>query len=277
MSYPPAPSSNPYASPAATGAAPVAPVGPWQTRMEYMRAYNYIFENPAWMTTVLSLAVFCVGAMIPGINILLQLLFVGYQFEIIDWLLKSHGRQYPTFEFGRLADYLTRGLWPFLVSLVGTIVLFPVIYVGMIVGVLAVAGIANAGGDTLGPILATLFGLAGLIALFAVVFAASMLLVALILRSGLAQDFAAAFQFDWIKDFISKMWLEMLVSGLFLVATALVLEMIGLLALCVGLFFVLPLLLMAYAHILYQLYAVYLSRGGQPVMPKLFMPQPMKG
>jgi hypothetical protein len=125
--------------------------------------------------------------------------------------------------------------------------------------------------------LGTLFGITGFLVFFAVIFAVSMILIAMVLRSGLAQDFAAAFQFEWIKDFISKMWLEMLLAGLFLVATGFGLEIIGLAALCVGLFFVLPLLLLAYAHILYQLYAVFLSRGGQPVLPKLplpMMPQP---
>jgi len=240
-----------------------------------MRAYNYIFENPAWMTTVLSLAVVFLFAMIPGVGILLQLLFLGYQFEIIDWLLKSQGRQYPTFELGRLADYLSRGLWPFLVSLVCSVVLFPLIYIGLIVGVLAIAGISSAGGDNLGPVLATMFGIAGFVVFFAVVFAAAMLLVTMVLRSGLAQDFASGFQVDWIKDFLSKMWREMLLAGLFMTATTLALEIVGLLALCIGLFFVIPLVLLAYAHILYQLYVVYLSRGGQPVLPKLAMPQPV--
>src|SRR6476620_925070 len=178
MSYPPPPGSNPYASPAAFSAAPAMPVGPWQTQMEYMRAYNYIFEDPNWMTSVLLLAVICLGAMIPGVGIVLQLLFYGYMFEIIDWLLKSQGRQYPSFDFGRFGDYFGRGVWPFLVGLICSIVLFPVIYFGLIVGVLIVAGISSAGGDNVGPILGILFGTAGLVVFFAVVFAASMVLVA---------------------------------------------------------------------------------------------------
>jgi hypothetical protein len=169
---------------------------------------------------------------------------------------------------------LTRGLWPFLVSLVCSLVLFPVIYIGMILGVVIVAGIASAGGDNLGPILGTLFGIAGFIVFLAVVIAASVVLVAMVLRSGLAQDFGSAFQFDWIKDFIGKMWREILLAGLFLVATSFALEIVGILALCVGLFFVVPLVILAYAHVLYQLYVVYLSRGGQPVLPKSPMTQP---
>lgn len=271
MSYPPPPPSpNPYASPMPTGPGMTAfPVGSGQTSMEYMRSYNYIFENPGWMTTVLCLGVVWIAAIIPGVGILLNLLFFGYQFEVIDSLIRTQGRQYPTFDFGRFGDYLGRGVWPFLVNLVATLVLMPVLYIGMIIVGLLVAGIAGAGGDNLGPVLGIACGSVSLILFLAVAFAAGAVMMAMILRSGLAQEFGAAFQFDWISDFMSKMWLEMLLAGLFIMATALVLEIVGLLALCIGIFFVLPLLILAGAHIMYQLYMIYLTRGGMPVPMKM--------
>jgi uncharacterized protein DUF4013 len=280
MSYVPPSGPNPYASPNLPPARAVVPAGPAPTSMEYMRAYNYIFENPAWITTILLLGVIYLASMIPGVGILLNLLFLGYAFEVIDMLMKSNGRQYPTFEFGRFGDYLGRGLWPFLVSLVATVVLIPVVYIGLILVAVTAAGAAAAGGDNLGPVLGGLVGIVGIVAFSIFVFVASCLLTGMILRSGLAQDFAAGFQFSWIMDFIRKMWVEMLLAGLFLFASALVLEVIGLLALCVGLFFVLPLVLMAYAHLAYQLYAVYLSRGGTPVsikLPPVYVVQPPAG
>jgi hypothetical protein len=45
--------------------------------------------------------------------------------------------------------------------------------------------------------------------------------------------------------------------------------MVGYCACLIGVFFAQPIVFLAYAHILYQLYAIYLTRGGTPVMPKV--------
>jgi hypothetical protein len=276
MSSPFASGPNPYASPVPPPAPlPVLPVGPAQTSMDYMRSYGFIFENPDWMTTALLLALVWIVAFVPAIGIIVNLLILGYQFEVIDALLKTQGRQYPTFDFGRIGDYLTRGVWPFLVYLVTMLVSVMVLYGGMIVGVLVVAGIASAAGDDLGPVLGFILGGAGILFFFAALVVVMIYVAAMVLRSGLAQDFASAFQFAWINDFVRRMWPELLLSGLFLYVTAFVLEILGMLALCIGLFFALALITLAFAHILYQLYVVYLSRGGMPVAPKMAFAQPM--
>jgi hypothetical protein len=278
MTTPFAQDPNPYAAsaiPPAQAPAPIVPAGPLPDRLDCMRAYNYIFENPNWFTSVLLMGVIWLAAIIPGVGIILQLFFIGYQFEVIDWLLKTQGRQYPTFEFGRFGEYLNRGLWPFLVNLVTTFVLVPVIYIGMIISVLAIAGIASLAGDDLGPIIGMVLGSIGLVAFLAVIFVVMFYMVAMLLRSGLAQDFGSAFHFVWIQDFVRRMWSDMLLAGLFMVATALVLELLGLLAFCIGILFVLPLIMLAGAHLLYQLYAIYLSRGGMPVSAKAMHVQPM--
>jgi hypothetical protein len=275
MSTPFAAGPNPYASPVMPPApAPILPAGASPTSLECMRAYNYIFENPDWMTTVLLLGLICIGAMIPGVGIFLQLLFIGYQYMIVDSLLATQGRFYPTFDFGRLGDYLSRGLWPFLVSLVASFVLLPVLYIGFVVGVLAVGGLASSAGDDIGPVIGLVLG--GILALVfaALLFVAIFYLAAMTIRSGLAQDFGSAFQFQWLNDFVRRMWVDMIVAGLFMMVSVLVLEILGLLAFCVGIFFVMPLFLMAQAHFLYQLYAIYLSRGGSPVLGKTQYLQP---
>jgi hypothetical protein len=64
------------------------------------------------------------------------------------------------------------------------------------------------------------------------------------------------------------MWLDTLLAILFMMVTSMVIVMVGFLACCIGVFFAQPIVLLAYAHILYQLYAIYLTRGGMPVYPK---------
>jgi hypothetical protein len=253
------------------------PAGPLPTSMEYMRAYNYIFENPNWVTTILLMGVLFIPAMIPGVGIVLNLLFIGYQFEVIDSLLRSGGRQYPDFVFGRIGDYFGRGLWPFLVSLIGTFTFGGVVWVALFVIGLVAAGAEAAGGEEAGSTLAGILALIAVVIIVPVGIVTAFALVAMLLKSGLAQDLAAGFDYRWIIDFLKKVWVDMLVAGLFLGITSLVLEILGICAACVGLLFVFPLILMAYAHLLFQLYAVYLARGGIPVMVKpqaVYMPPP---
>jgi len=245
------------------------PLSVSQNRMEYMRSYQYIFENPDWIKTVLFLGLLYIAAAIPMVGLVIQVLYLGFQFEVIEWLLRTQGRQYPTFDFNRFGDYLGRGIWPFLANLVASFVLFPVIYIGMFAGILVVGGVVSAAGEDAGPVIGFALGSVLFLAFMAISFPAMFVMVAMILRAGLSQDFASAFQFNWIFDFCKRMWLEMLLAGLFLMATGFVLSLLGLLALCVGLLFTMPLVLLSSAHLLYQLYVVYLSRGGMPVPIKL--------
>jgi hypothetical protein len=237
--------------------------------MEYMRSYQYIFENPDWLKTVLCLGVLYIAATIPFVGLVIQVVYFGFQFEIFEWLLKSQGRQYPTFDFNRFGDYLGRGIWPFLANLVASFVLVPIIYIGLGAGILIVSLAVSAAGEDVGPVIGLALGSVVFVLFMAVMFAATFVMVAMIIRAGLSQDFASAFQFNWIADFCQRMWQEMLVAGLFLMATGLGLMFLGALALCIGVLFTMPLVLMASAHLLYQLYLVYLSRGGMPVPMKL--------
>lgn len=265
---------NPYASPTSPPPAPATEYlgGPGQSQLEYMRAYSYIFENPNWLTTVLYMALLSLVAVIPGVGIILQLFFLGYQFEVLESLLRTRGTRYPDFDFGRIGDYLGRGVWPFLVNLVAGFVIAPVIYIGAIVLVVMVGLTANLAGEKAAPIVATIGGTFALIVFLAAVLAFAMLMMPMILRAGLAQDFAAAFQVNWIIDFVKKMYLEMILAGLFLMATATVLCLLGLLVCFVGLFAVIPVLVLAQTHLFYQLYAIYLTRGGTPVPVKVMSP-----
>jgi len=249
--------------------------GPGQSAMEYMRAYHYIFENPNWMTTVLYIGLLSLAGIIPGVGIILQLFFLGYQFEVLEALLRTRGTKYPDFDFGRIGEYLGRGVWPFLVNLVVAFVLLPLIYMALIVLGVIVAVFASLAGDDAAPVIATIGGSFAVVIFSGFVIAMMMLVAPMILRAGLAQDFAAAFQFRWISDFVRKMYVEMILAGLFMMATAVGLGLLGLLACFVGILAVTPIILLAQTHLLYQLYSIYLTRGGTPVPVKVAAPLPM--
>jgi hypothetical protein len=122
MSFPDA--NNPYASPTAVVVTQPA-VGPFKPidHIEHMRMFHYVFENPNWLTNIL-LSGLCI--LIPIIG---GLVVLGYQFEAVAVLLSTQGARYPDFTFSRFAEYLVRGLWPFLVQLVASLVLVPIMFV----------------------------------------------------------------------------------------------------------------------------------------------------
>lgn len=241
--------------------------------LEYLRAYQYVFENPEWATTILwGFLIFFASAFLPGVGILALLLIFGYQFVVIDSLLATGGTRYPTFDINRFGDYFMRGVWPFLAVIMMTIPLSFILVLFYLGTVVAVVGGAAIGGEEVGGLIALVIVMLAFGLFFLVLAGLGILAVPLILRAGLSQDFGETFRFEWIRDFIRKMWLEILLANLFLVMSALVLFPLGCVALCVGMYAAQMLVAMAQTHLLYQLYALYLSRGGTPVIPK---PKPL--
>lgn len=244
--------TNPYSSPPASGGIqpPMRPV----VGMDYMRMITYVFENPNWFMNLL-LAVLC--SLIPVIG---KIVVMGYMYESTITLIADGGNRYPDFNFGRFGDYLMRGLWPFLVSLVLAIAL--IVVLGLAIAGAGVVG--SALGENAGQALSSM--VIFIIAIISPVLALAIL--PMLFRSALTLDFAQGFDVEWSKNFISKVWLEMLLGILFLYVASIVLGMIGFIACCVGLFFVGPILSLAYANLMFQLYSLFLIRGGTPVTIK---------
>jgi hypothetical protein len=96
-------------------------------------------------------------------------------------------------------------------------------------------------------------------------FAAQVLIVPLVLRAGLAQDFVSAFSIQFFRDFFGRVWPEALLSMLFFLVTAPVVILAGFLVCFVGVYAAGAVLMFAQYHFHYQLYELYLSRGGTPI------------
>ena len=94
--------------------------------------------------------------------------------------------------------------------------------------------------------------------------ALSVVLLPLYLRAGLTADFAQTFQFRWVGDFLRRMWLETLLVNVFswLAVHRSARRRLHLLhrALVAA-----ALMAIAGGHLTWQLYELYLARGGEPV------------
>lgn len=242
-------------------AAPLQPAFKPIDRLEYLRMYNFVFENPNWVTNVLLTAV-CV--LIPVVG---PIVILGYQYEIMLGLLSAGGARYPDFDFNRFADYLMRGLWPFLVALVAALPIGLVMSAIVVPGVLLIfAGATHSEMRLLVLVIGVpLF----VLVVLTITIAIQLLMLPLQMRAGLTQDFGAAFNFAWILDFVKKTWLEMFLGLVFLMFSYVVLALLGMLVFCVGMYAAAALFTMAHGYLLYQLYLLYLSRGGEPVAIKL--------
>ncbi len=229
--------------------------------IQYLESYSYIFRSPDWVLNVL-FTLIC--QFIPVIG---PIVLLGYQFQIVEELTRNPAAVYPGFSFDLFVDYLKRGVWPFLVSLVvSLVVVMPVCLVlyAMFVLVFLAAAAIEGGGVVL------VLGLA-LVGLALILLSAGfwLVLMPMILRAGLAQDFAEAFHWDFLRSFVAKMWKELLLCGLFLVVSGWLVAGVGALVFCVGVYFAAAVITLAQAHLFYQLYRLFLFRGGKPIPLKI--------
>jgi hypothetical protein len=224
--------------------------------MQYLRAYQYPFDNPKWINNLLFCAL-CV--FIPVIGVLL---LMGYLFEVFDALhRRKSDKVYPDFTFDRFKEYLVRGAWPFLVQLVIGLPVGMVLSGGFFVLSLLLGLIA---GEKAGCLFLIFYGFMMLFLAVASV-ALQLIIMPMVLRAGLIQDFKSAFSLEFTKDFLRRAGKELLLAYLFLMVSAWVLILIGYIACLVGVYPAVALIHFAQFHLWWQVYEIYLQRGGTPI------------
>jgi len=223
--------------------------------MNYMRGFQYIREREKWVTNVL------LGAVCLLIPIIGQIVFVGYMFDVIEALHKDpEHKNYPDFDFNRFTDFLSRGIWPWLAEfLFGLIISIPLAIVGMII---MVAGMAASKGEPWG--IAIGYGF-----MFLVIVPLSILLSVVIwgpeFQAGMTRQFQFNQMIEFGKGFFRLLKKEMIITALVLVGCYILAMIVTVVTCYVGAFIVGPVLLYAKYHWLWQMYELYLQRGGTPI------------
>jgi hypothetical protein len=227
-------------------------------RIEYLRSVRVVFEHPQWFQGLLLLALFML------IPVLSSPMLFGYLFEVTEHLHLRRSGPYPLFDVRRFAAYVTRGIWCYLiVNLIAANVIPIMVFFfdgSMIASMAIIQADRNVGGLVVAigvPIVLTIF--------FALVLLLSVVLTPMYLRAGLTQDFALTFNFRWISDFVRKMWFESLLVNLFLWLAMLVVLPLGCLLFCYGFWLAWAMMVVASGHLNWQLYELYLTRGGEPI------------
>src|SRR3954470_19523903 len=94
-------------------------VPPGSARMLYLQSYKYVFERPDWTATVLwGFACTLSTQIVPIVG---QMVFAGYECEVLETLHRTGGASYPAFDIRRFADYLARSIPPLLVGVLTSI------------------------------------------------------------------------------------------------------------------------------------------------------------
>ena len=244
-------------------------------RIEYFRAYQQTVQGPNWVVTLLwGMLAFFSSGVIPIIG---PMVWTGYLYECVEVLTLSRGRVFPDFDANRFGAYMSRGVFPFLVQLVswlGLAALYVLLYIFMVL----IAVVASAIGEQHLPIIVALGGMLYALVVAAVVVLPMILLCPLMLRLGLSQNLALGFNLPWCGDFLRRMWLEIVLSTLFVLMTGTVLTLLGCVFLFIGSYVAWAWVTMANAHLSWQIYEIYLARGGQrvPLKPKQVAPPPFR-
>ncbi len=229
------------------------------SEMNYMRAFTFVFDHPKWTTSMLLASI---AILIPLIG---PLIIIGH-FVVMEEKFHRTKRDdiYPIFDFSFFSDYLSRGLSIFLLSLLVGVVNFVVVIFFEVVFFVTVAIIGK--GEVL-----IFVGIITVAMIFSALITLGFYTTALTTRAGLVENFGDVFNFKWSKDFISKMWKEILISTIVTIFVAPMILVLGMLLFCVGIYPAIVLVSYAQHHMQWQLYEVYLSRGGMriPLRPRL--------
>ena len=226
-------------------------------RLHYLQSYRFALVGPGWLANI----VICsLTWLIPVVG---PILAGGYMSELTERLHRYPEQSYQKFEFKRFADFLQRGLYPFLVTFIFQLLQTP--FIIMVVLIAQIGFFAARGNEDHLVLIIVMAVLAELVAISLLVCLLGLVMSPLMLRAGLSQDLVKTFDFAWWLDFTRRMWKEELRAALFLFVSSLWVGTLGLLALFVGIYPAITLIAMSHSHLSYQLYEIYLEKGGEPI------------
>lgn len=234
--------------------------------MNYKASLTDFFKSPKWRNNVL------LGAVTLLIPMIGPLVLGGWHITCL-WARgnRDNPAEFPPYDFQFFGKYLERGLWPFLVGMIASLVFIPVMMI-VILPLFLFTGMMTSGNGGQGPeglMIAAFIGIFCLQILLQIAFQA--LITPLMVRATITQDFSSSFNLRFAKSFLSLTWKELLTSMLFMLGAGLCLMVLAVVTCYIGAIFAAPVAIFSWHHLQKQLYQLYLARGGEPVpmSPKL--------
>jgi len=225
--------------------------------MQYGLAFRYFTLRPGWFGELLLLTL-C--QFIPAVGPIVAL---GYRAILAEVLASDPGlTRRPKFDFNLFVEYLSRGVWPFLINLVLSLPL------GILFGVVWVFGVF---GMMKQPNPNAMFAMWGIMAAMYVVLMPLYLAVAIPMafHAQLTKKFDFPGGFRFTRDFWRLVGGKFVLTGIVFIPLSTLVIFAGLLCCFVGVYPASTLVQLAAEHLMVQLYVEYLARGGEPLIDVL--------
>lgn len=219
--------------------------------MQYVKPFTYFAsKKPNGLKNLLFGAV-CV--LIPVVG---PIVLLGYRAEMAQDLDKDPKLQdYPDFDFNRFIDYLTRGIWPFLMQLIVSAGVMVLMLFVVVIGVAAAAAAKE-----------PLVGVAvGGVLLIPVILLSILVLWPLELHTQLSGKFEFGRAFAFMTRMLKRVWGQALLAALGLWLLGSLTILLGYAACIIGVYPAAVIVGMAEQHFIGQLYRLYLDEGGEPI------------
>jgi len=229
------------------------------TRPNVLEAVRFPFQGPDWTHNMLLGSVFVI---IPLVG---PLALGGWMCEVLQRLERGHPRPVPKLDFRDFGHYLGRGVAPFVAGLV----------LGMLCAFLWMGGfIVALGGGLLvssaseNALLAGVFyGLGGILCLVGLA-AAAIIGHPAMLRAELTEKIGEGLALGKLFRFARIAWWQILYRTFLLTCLSVPLALGGYCLCLVGVYAAMVVIVMANAHLRWQIYRYYLARGGEPIAVK---------
>jgi hypothetical protein len=219
--------------------------------MQYIKPFTYFASKKPNGLMNLLFGSICV--LIPVVG---PIVLLGYRAEMAEDLDKDPKlNDYPDFDFNRFIDYLTRGIWPFLMQLIVSAVAMVLVAFVVVIGVAAAYAAQE-------PLIGV--GVGGVL-LIPVILLSILILWPLELHTQLSGKFEFGRAFAFMTRMLKRVWGQALLAALALWFLGTLVILLGYAALCVGVYPAMVIVGMAEQHFIGQLYRLYLDEGGEPI------------
>jgi hypothetical protein len=223
--------------------------------MLYKKPYTYFTNHPGGGKDLLmgSLALLS-GMVIPLVG---QVVWMGYQAEVVEDLERDPDIQaHQNFDLNRFSDYLSRGVWPFLMSLI----------IGLFIGMMAMIAVVAGFATTYFTQVPWSGLLVMMVLYFPIVFIGTLLTWPLILHVQLSNAFRIGKAMQFTMRFLKILWGQLTITLFVHMVISMVMMFAGMLCCFIGIFPAALIVTMAQEHYMIQLYRLYLAEGGDPIV-----------
>ena len=240
--------------------------------MNYQASIRDFFRAPRWKNNLL------LGALAIIIPVVGPIILSGWHITVL-WARgpRDEPETFPPFDFQFFGKYLERGLWPFLVSMVTSLVMVPIMMI--VIMPLMFTLIATDGRPGHPPEALVIVAVVGIFALqMALMTAFQIVSTPLLVRATITQGFQSAFDLHFLKRFLALTWKELVCSMVFMLGVGLCMMVLAVVTCYIGAILAAPVAVFSWHHLQKQLYQLYLLRGGEsiPLSPKLCdLPPPL--